>query len=175
MRTEMDVMHMDERQRLHWLEANRATLMVVGVVWLAMIGFELSRGETPGFLIVMLPVFAGLRLGFYYFFARSGAVPWPLHAVLIALLGVGHFGALTVAMVGESISDGFLWFVPPEPSHVAWSVAVKVLGFPLLLLLDANDPFTTFLSKSVAILNSLIWAGGVYLLFRWARRLAGRA
>ena len=174
MKTEMDVMHMDERQRMHWLEANRATLMTVGIVWLAMIGFEFSQGETPGFLIVMVPVFAGLRLAFYYFFARNSEVAWPVRVLILLLLGVGHFGALSMAMAGESMTSGLLWFVPDEPSHLAWTIAVRVLGFPMLLLLDANDQFTSILSKVLAVLNSAIWAGGVYLVVRWARRVAGR-
>jgi hypothetical protein len=61
MTTEMDVMRMDERQRLSWLRANRLTLMVVGTVWLGMIGWELARGSIPWFLIAMVPVFAATR------------------------------------------------------------------------------------------------------------------
>ena len=50
MRTEMDLLNMDERQRLHWLKANRATLMTVGVVWLLAIGWEFLEGRTPRLL-----------------------------------------------------------------------------------------------------------------------------
>jgi hypothetical protein len=67
----MDVVGMDERQRLHWLQANRATLFAVGATWLAMIVWELLHQRTPVFLIAMVPVFAGLRLGFYFHYARK--------------------------------------------------------------------------------------------------------
>ena len=70
MKTEMDVTGMDERQRLHWLQANRATLLSVGVIWVAMIAWEFLHQRTPLFLIAMVPVFAGLRLGFYLYYAR---------------------------------------------------------------------------------------------------------
>lgn len=68
--TEMDALGMDERQRSSWLRANRATLMVVGVVWLGMIGWELSQQRTPLFLIAMVPLFALARLGFYAYYSR---------------------------------------------------------------------------------------------------------
>ena len=68
--TEMDVLHMDERQRNSWLRANRATLMVVGVVWLGMIGWELLQQRTPLFLIAMVPLVALVRVGFYTYYSR---------------------------------------------------------------------------------------------------------
>jgi bacteriorhodopsin len=68
--TEMDAPGMDQRQRSSWLRANRATLMVVGVVWLGMIGRELSQQRTPVFLIAMVPLFALARLGFYAYYSR---------------------------------------------------------------------------------------------------------
>lgn len=70
MRTEMDAMRMDERQRLAWLQANRATLLVVGVTWLALIVSELFQDRVPGFLIAMVPVFALVRFGCYRFYIR---------------------------------------------------------------------------------------------------------
>ena len=69
MKTEMEVMDMDERQRLCWFRANRATLMVVGVCWLGMIAWELAHQRTPLFLIAMVPLFAIVRFGFYRFYA----------------------------------------------------------------------------------------------------------
>jgi hypothetical protein len=71
MTTEMDVLRMDERQRLAWLRANRATLLAVGVAWLGMIGWELLHRRVPVFLIAMVPVFALLRLAFYLLYART--------------------------------------------------------------------------------------------------------
>jgi len=65
MKNEMDVMDMDERQRFAWLRANRLTLFTVGIVWIVMIMRELLRGETPYFMIAMIPVFALLRYLLY--------------------------------------------------------------------------------------------------------------
>lgn len=73
MKTEMDAMKMDERQRLYWLMANRLTLMIVGVVWIGMIVFEaMNDNRIPYFLIVMVPVFALIRLLAYKSYARRG-------------------------------------------------------------------------------------------------------
>jgi hypothetical protein len=69
----MDVLRMDERQRFAWLRANRATLVIVGITWVAMILWELLQHRMPVFLIVMVPLFAALRLVFYLHYARSGA------------------------------------------------------------------------------------------------------
>jgi hypothetical protein len=71
MKTEMDVLDMDERQRLNWLKANRATLMIVGVIWLGMIAYELVSNNLPVFLIVMVPVFALTRFVAYRIYARA--------------------------------------------------------------------------------------------------------
>ena len=73
MKTEMDAMRMDERQRLCWLMANRATLMIVGLVWIGMIVFEsLSDNRIPYFLIIMVPVFGLIRFLAYKMYARRG-------------------------------------------------------------------------------------------------------
>jgi hypothetical protein len=53
-----------------WLRANQATLITVGLCWLGMIAWELVRHRTPVFLIAMVPVFALLRLAFFYHFSR---------------------------------------------------------------------------------------------------------
>lgn len=65
MKSEMDVMSMDERQRLCWLLANRATLMIVGLVWIGMIVWEMIQGRAPLFMMVMVPIFAAIRFGWY--------------------------------------------------------------------------------------------------------------
>jgi hypothetical protein len=73
MANETDMMKMDAHQRHAWLLANRATLMVVGVVWLGMIVQRLMTGETPVFMIAMVPVFALARFGAYLFYrGRAG-------------------------------------------------------------------------------------------------------
>ncbi|MBU1320443.1 MAG: hypothetical protein KKG33_12530 [candidate division Zixibacteria bacterium] len=72
MKSEMDVMGMDERQRLCWLLANRVTLMVVGVFWIGMIGWEVINHRVPYFLIAMVPAFAAIRFFTYLvYFRRS--------------------------------------------------------------------------------------------------------
>lgn len=72
MKTEMDAMRMDERQRTCWLLANRATLMVVGLVWLVVIAYEiLVRSYVPTFMIIMVPVFAIVRYTAYKYYAAK--------------------------------------------------------------------------------------------------------
>jgi len=71
MKNEMNAMNMDERQRLSWLMANRVTLFLVGLVWILMIGWELYNKQTPYFLIIMVPVFALVRLVSYKIYNRG--------------------------------------------------------------------------------------------------------
>jgi len=82
MTTEMDLLRMDERQRLAWLMANRGTLIAVGLTWIGLIVRELAAGRMPLFLIVMVPVFAALRAGLFFYYC---ATPVDLS---------GHAGAL---------------------------------------------------------------------------------
>ncbi len=70
MKNEMDALKMDELQRHCWLLANRATLITVGLVWLGLIGWELWHQRWPIFEIVMVPVFALVRAGFYKLYAN---------------------------------------------------------------------------------------------------------
>jgi len=177
MRTEMDVLHMDERQRHHWLEANRATLMVVGVVWLLMIAFELTEGRSAGFLIAMVPIFAALRLGFYYYYARDRDIRWVQPVLFVVLFTIGHWLATTIAWVGELSTGSWLWFVPPAPSHGIWAAAAQTLEFPIIALLtdkgaDANLP--RWLEDVIMLLNSFIWVGTAFLVLRAARRARSR-
>jgi hypothetical protein len=73
MKNEMDVLNLDERQKLYWLMANRVTLIIVGLVWIGMIIYEAtSRHIIPYFLIAMVPVFGLVRLLFYKYYARRG-------------------------------------------------------------------------------------------------------
>ena len=73
MKNEMDVLKMDERQRLYWLMANRFTLLIVGLVWIGMICYEaLYIHQVAYFMIVMIPVFGLLRFLAYKFYARRG-------------------------------------------------------------------------------------------------------
>ena len=70
MKSEMDVLNMDERQRLAWLRANRITLICVGIVWIGIITWEFLQQRTPYFMIVMVPVFAIIRYVSYLKFVR---------------------------------------------------------------------------------------------------------
>jgi hypothetical protein len=169
MKSEMDIMRMDERQRLHWLQANRATLIVVGVVWLLMILFELTEGRTPAFLIVMVPIFASLRFGFYYYYARDRDIRWIEPTLFFVLFGLGHWAATAAAWVGEFSTSGLFGLFPEEPAHSIWSGAIRVLEFPLLTLGRRLDPFGNALADVAAILNSALWATTAFLLVRAAR------
>ena len=71
MKTEMDLLDMDERERLRRLHANRATLILVGVCRLGMIAFELPRRHTPWFLVAMVPVFAATRFGLFAYYRSA--------------------------------------------------------------------------------------------------------
>jgi len=171
MRSEMDLMRMDERQRLHWLRANRATLMVVGVVWLLMIAFELSEGRTPGFLLVMVPIFASIRFGFFYYYARDREVRWVERVLFVVLFGFGHWAATATAWVGEFSTSGLFGLFPEEPAHSIWMTAIHVLEFPLLTIVRHYDPSAQSVWANVLmVLNSALWAGGAYLVVWAARR-----
>ena len=173
MRSEMDLMRMDERQRFHWLRANRATLMFVGVVWLLMIAFELSEGRTPAFLLVMVPVIAGIRLGFYYYYAKDPDLRWVDRALFIVLVALAHWLATAVAWVLEYSTSGFLWFVPAEPSHGFWLGGARVLEFPVGTLLGDVSTLPDWLEVVLMLINSLLWAGAVYAIVGAIRRRAG--
>ena len=170
MRSEMDLMRMDERQRLYWLRANRATLMVVGVVWLLMIAFELSEGRTPGFLIVMVPIFASIRFGFYYYHARDRDVRWVERVLFLVLFGFGHWVATSVAWVGEFSTGGLLGFFPEEPAHSAWVTAIHILEFPLVTFVRHNEIDQSGWANVLMVMNSALWAGAAYLAVWAARR-----
>ncbi len=71
MKSEMDVLNLDERQHLGWLLANRALIFLIGAIWLCMIGWELIHNRLPYFLIIMVPVFALIRLFFYLYYTRK--------------------------------------------------------------------------------------------------------
>ncbi len=174
MNGEMDLMRMDERQRFHWLRANRATLMFVGVVWLLMIAFELSEGRTPGFLIVMVPVIAGIRLGFYCYYARDRELRWVDRVLFVGLFGFGHWAATAAAWVGEFSTSGLFGLFPEEPAHTIWMAAIRVLEFPLLTVarLGDHDGRSNWMVW-IMVLNSALWATAAYLAVQAARRRTG--
>ncbi len=72
MKNEMDAMKLDERQRLCWLLANRGTLFVLGVAWIALAVIELlGGGVNPLIMIALIPVFALVRVGFFAYYSRQ--------------------------------------------------------------------------------------------------------
>jgi len=71
MKSEMDLMKMDERQRLCWLQANRAIIFVIFIAWLGIIISEIVNHRIPYFMIIMIPVFAIIRYLFYIYFNRK--------------------------------------------------------------------------------------------------------
>jgi hypothetical protein len=176
MKDEMDLMGMDERQRISWLRANRATLMLVGIVWLLLTVSEYAQGRTPAFLVVMVPVFAAARLALYWFYARDRDARWPYRLLFFATTAVGHLVATIAAGVGEFSTSG-LFGLFPEPGHAAWSTALRILEFPLLAVVRLRDPFRMSAYGWVMILNSLLWAGMIYLIVRFVGRrgIRGRA
>lgn len=173
MRSEMDVMRMDERQRLHWLKANRATLMTVGVVWLLWIGFELLEGRTPWSLVSVVPVVAAVRLVFYWFYARDRDVLWRERLLFFLLVGVGHFIAMLAAQLGEFSTSG-LFGIFPQPGHTAWATAARFLEFPFVMISRETGVFETEAYGWLMILNSALWAVVISLIMWAARRNAGR-
>lgn len=68
---EMDLLGMTGHQRLCWLQANRITLQVVGLVWIGLILERLVSGGQPWFLIAMIPTFALVRFVAYRYCRRS--------------------------------------------------------------------------------------------------------
>jgi lipopolysaccharide export LptBFGC system permease protein LptF len=70
MKTEMDILNMDDKQRMCWLLANRSTLIIVGIFWIGMIASEFAQGRIPVFLTVMVPVFAAVRFGLYLYYKK---------------------------------------------------------------------------------------------------------
>jgi hypothetical protein len=176
MKSEMDLMQMDERQRLSWLMANRATLILVGVVWLSLIAWEYGEGRHPAFLVVMVPVFAAARLAFYWYYARDRDTQWPHRVMFFAMTAVGHLVATVAAGVGE-LSTGGLLGLFHEPGYGAWRTTLRILEFPLLTIVRLSDPHRMQAYGWVMVLNSLLWAGVIFLVVRLIgrRRVEPRA
>jgi len=65
----MDLLGMDERQRLAWLMANRGTLLAMGAVWIGMIAWSLIQGDVPAFMLAMAPAFVLVRQLLYHYYS----------------------------------------------------------------------------------------------------------
>jgi len=95
MKNEMELMNMDERQRLAWFMANRGTLIAVGAVWIGMIAWDLTHGHAPAFLMIMVPVFALLRAALYSFYSSRPFVG----SSSAHVNGVVRFGKIAAALL----------------------------------------------------------------------------
>jgi hypothetical protein len=149
MKSEMDLLRMDERQRLAWLMANRGTVVAVGAIWTAMIVWELAHGRAPLFLIVMVPVFALLRVGLYFFYSRTpqglGGEGTP-----------GRFGL--IVKITAAVLLLLAIFLP------LYSVDDSKNGYPWQLV--ADDPVA-----AIPLAFAFLWPVAVLLV---SRRLSGR-
>lgn len=147
MRNEMDLLRMDERQRLAWFMANRGTLMAVGAVWIGMIGWELTHGRVPAFMLIMVPVFALLRAGLYFFYAarpfvRAGSVAEPAvvrHGKTVAALLLLAAVFLPIYSVGgapgEAARSTYVWqLISDDAAAIVPLAFVYLWPLPILAL-----------------------------------------
>jgi hypothetical protein len=162
MSTEMDALHMDERQRLAWLMANRGTLMAVGLTWIGLTVRELALGRMPLFLIVMVPVFAALRAGLFFYYCSApmdlsgrggfrGARMLKVGAAM--LLAIALFLPL-YSFAGTPPRPGFSWdllredwiHVIPLALAFLWPLATLSARGKLVVLRQVLEPFLAALS-----------------------------
>jgi hypothetical protein len=170
----MELMRMDERQRLAWFMANRGTVIAVGAVWIGMIGWELTHGRVPAFLLIMVPVFALFRAGLYFFysarpFAGSNAEKDPgfvrygkaVAAVLLALAA-----ALPIYTVpdtsGTSAEYRYTWdFVQGDATAlpvlaIAYLWPVLVFGLMRLRSRRVLQWVVQFAEPALAVASSIV-------------------
>lgn len=132
---EMDLLHMDERQRAAWLSANRATVMLVGLTWLGMIVWELAHSRSPTFLIVMVPVFALFRLAAYFAYVRADPRGTPgrtlVRGVRIgAAVVLAASAVLPLYALGDRRVAGWQVAIEDVPSFVVLAFAFLWPGIP---------------------------------------------
>lgn len=174
MRNEMDLMNMDERQRLAWFMANRGTVIAVGAVWIGMIGWELTHGRVPVFLMVMVPVFALFRAALYHLYSsksfveadaardprlvRLGKGAAALLLLVAALLPIYHIAGLP----GEESRSRFVWHLIADDWIAAFPLAVTYLwplAMPALARLQSRrhlQPTVQFAEPVLAVGSSII-------------------
>ena len=121
-----------------------------------------------------VPIFAGLRFGLYYYYARDRDIRWVQPALFIVLFALGHWVATAAAWAGELSTGGWLWLVPSEPSHGIWAGAARVLKFPIITLIGTDADLPEWLGAPAMLVNSLIWAGAAFLLLKVARGTRAR-
>lgn len=181
MTTEMDLLRMDERQRLAWLMANRGTLIVVGLAWIGLIVRELAQGRMPLLLIVLVPVFAAIRgvLFFYYCSTDiSGRAGMPGRARWFktgaaVLLGLALVLPL-YEMEGKIVAEprlGFSWDLLREDGFYAVLLAPALL-WPIATLTLSRNPRRRRLVVLTQLVEPLLAALSVLILlwipqFQW--------
>jgi len=160
MTTEMDLLRMDERQRLAWLMANRGTLIAVGLTWIGLIVRELVQGRFPLFLIVMVPAFAALRIGLFFRYCaapvdlagRSGRPGWGrrLKTTAAVLLGLSLFLPLYSFPGGAETGRARLGFIWDQGWGDGSLLAVALLWPVVTLALSGR-----FVNRRLAVLVQL--------------------
>ena len=102
--------------------------------------------------------------------------------LIVLLLAVIHLGLGVVLALSTFEVSGFMFGVYPQPSdgplHSVLTTMYTVLMFPLGLLAESLGPGVRFFEWPLVVLNSLLWAGVVYILIiRWfspGKRRVGR-
>jgi hypothetical protein len=174
MKNEMDLMNMDERQRLAWFMANRGTLIAVGAVWIGMIGWELTHGRVPAFLLIMVPVFALFRAGLYVLYSsRPFAGSDSRRGPRLVRYGKGVAALLLVAAAllpiysvegapGEAAVHTYAWeLVLEEPAVLlpllfAYLWPTLVLGLSRLRSRSGLQVMLQFAEPVLAVVSSII-------------------
>ena len=176
MKNEMNLMRMDERQRLAWFMANRGTLIAVGAAWIGMIGWELTHGRVPTFLVIMVPVFAILRAGLYLLyeskpfvetnssgvtsFVQYGKVASAVLLVVAAVLPIYSIQGL----LSEETRSIYVWDLVRDDSAAIFPLVIIYL-WPLLIfgfsrlknqrllsaLVQYAEPFFAVLSSIIVL------------------------
>jgi hypothetical protein len=92
--------------------------------------------------------------------------------IIILLLAVIHLGLVVVLALSTFEVSGFIFGVYPQPSdgplHSVLTTMYTVLMFPFGLLADSLSPGLRFLGWPLVAVNSLLWAGVIYMVIvRW--------
>jgi hypothetical protein len=137
MKNEMNLMNMDERQRLAWFMANRGTLIAVGAAWIGMIGWELTHDRVPTFLLIMIPIFAILRAGLYILYGSKPFVETD-SSEATSLVQYGKVAATILLFVAAVLPIYGLQGSPGEESQLTytWNMVGNdsAAVFPLVII-----------------------------------------
>lgn len=175
---EMDLLRMDERQRLAWLMANRGTLITVGAAWIGLIVWELAHQRSPLLLVLVVPLVAMVRAGlFAYYCSISVDLESParprratrLVKMAAAVLLLGSLLAPLYSLPGDPPhpSDrryGHVWdFVADDP-YAILPLVVAYLWPVLTLGLSRSAPGKRRLSRLVPLVEPFLVALSVLIL-----------